>query len=188
MWCAYVELIIGKWVISTISLLRDAPFNTTSNRIAGTHALIRRNNYTPFHQTDAPGKGQGCPSNAYKQIKRRTTPHWHEDEYTSRSTDYHCLWQVAKKTSTRTASIPRRLYVFNNPQTSDSPSCFWLPRWCKHSYCCPPHQWLCWSFWVETPMHFFSKCIGRPVQQFSFSCKEVMHYLCWSLRYRSTYS
>ena len=45
MWCAYNnDLILGNWVvISTISLLRDAPFNIASCRITGTHALIRRN-------------------------------------------------------------------------------------------------------------------------------------------------
>ena len=75
----------------------------------------------------------------------------------------------------------------HNPQTSDSSSCFQPPRWCKHSYCCPPHQWLCWFSgdrlnWVEMPMHLFPQCISRLFQQFSLSCKEVVHYLCWSSR------
>ena len=38
MWCVYNDdLILGKWVTSTISLSRDAPYSTASNRITGTH-------------------------------------------------------------------------------------------------------------------------------------------------------
>ena len=57
MWSAYNnDSILGKWVTSTISLLRDAPFNTASNRITGTHVLIRRNKLHTFSPNMFQGK------------------------------------------------------------------------------------------------------------------------------------
>ena len=74
----------------------------SSNRITGIHCQLESDELML----------QGKVSAALRIFTSEN--HWHKAEYTSRSTDHCRLWWVVKKTSTKTASTPRRPYLINN--------------------------------------------------------------------------